>query len=124
MEEFGFWDRVRHTYTNGFSQEVVREGNIIAITNVGITYVTSQGENYFARTENLTLISKRTRKRVKPTKKEKELRDKLRKLEACIRPLANDHVSVYEDDWYERGFERGQINLAKELLEIITEGKR
>lgn len=123
MEEFEMWDRVRHTYTNAFGQ-VVRDGNIISITNEGISYVTEWGNNFFASAENLHLISKRTRKRVKPTKREKELRAKLRELENYIRPLANDVVSIYEEDWYERGFERGQINLAKELLEIITEGKR
>lgn len=124
MEEFGFWDRVRHTYTNGFSQEVVREGNITAITDVGITYVTSQGNNFFARTENLTLISKRTRKRVKPTKREKELRAKLRELERYIVPIAASTPDPYEDMEYMRGFEKGMATLAKDLLEIITEGKR
>jgi len=124
MVEFEAWDRVRHTYSNSFGREVVRDGNIIHISNGMITYVTELGNNFTASSEYLTLISKRTRKKVKPSKREKELRAKLREIESWIRPLAGDSVDFYSDDWYERGFERGQINLAKDLLEIITEGKR
>ena len=124
MTEFGSWDRVRHTYKTHIGT-VVREGNITTISDVGISYVTNTSSGtFFAQPENLELISKRTRKKVKPSKKEKELRAKLREIEAYIKPIANDSVSIYSDDWYERGFERGQINLAREVLLVITEGKR
>jgi hypothetical protein len=123
MTEFEPWDRVRHTYTAYTGQKFVREGNITTITpDFGIAYTTGTA-TFLAQPENLELISKRTRKRVGPTKQEKVMRAKLKALEKKLQYL-KVRADPYEYDEWERGYNFGQRQMARELLEIITEGKR
>lgn len=117
-------DRVRimhHKEYPSHKVSEVYETNVLYVDEEGIWYRNGI-RRFYAYFDDVELISKRTRKKVKPTLKEKKQRALLKKIEremeACI------PVDEYEDDTFARGWDKGQTALAKVVLDMIAESRK